>query len=169
MRTVLVIIVLLCIGCLSKKTPEFVPAHSRKVAVKLMDSLGIINLHSRKPTPIIPSVLHSRQPQPELHHDEKAHGSILSYLRLKDSNIIRVFRLFSHIFDLLKGSAHFVLLTLAIHRLLFITTDLTKLAALTEIHLSYKTVSGVYNQPPIEELISIVTRKPVLSRVNTCY
>jgi len=45
MRYVLVLIVLFSVGCRSKKTPEFVPAHSRKVAVKLMDSLGIVTMY----------------------------------------------------------------------------------------------------------------------------
>ncbi|PSL24517.1 hypothetical protein [Chitinophaga ginsengisoli] len=45
MRTAVVIILLFCLGCLNKKAPESVPAHSRKVAVKLMDSLGIVTMY----------------------------------------------------------------------------------------------------------------------------
>jgi hypothetical protein len=45
MRAVLLLLALFCVGCLPKKIPEFVPAHSRKVVVKLADSLGIITMY----------------------------------------------------------------------------------------------------------------------------
>ncbi|MCF6407627.1 hypothetical protein L3C95_32565 [Chitinophaga filiformis] len=45
MRNVLVIIALFCAGCLSMKMPEFIPAHSRKVAVKLKDTLGVMTMY----------------------------------------------------------------------------------------------------------------------------
>ena len=45
MKVVLVIIALFCAGCVNKKTPEFVPAHSKKVVIKLIDSLGVITMY----------------------------------------------------------------------------------------------------------------------------
>ncbi|SDH00001.1 hypothetical protein [Chitinophaga filiformis] len=47
MRTLLVVLVLFCVGCnyFHMKMPEYRPAHSRKVAVKLMDSLGIVTMY----------------------------------------------------------------------------------------------------------------------------
>lgn len=45
MRFVVIIIFLVCAACHQETTPEFVPAHSRKVAIKLMDSLGMITMY----------------------------------------------------------------------------------------------------------------------------
>jgi len=45
MRLFLVILTLFFVGGINKKTPEFAPLRSREVAVKLMDSLGVVTMY----------------------------------------------------------------------------------------------------------------------------